>query len=226
MTHRIADTFYDALGKLTAQEQKAVKTTVFDFQMDPSLPGLSMHRVDRGRDPNFWTARVNRDIRMVIHKQDQNTLLAWVGHHDAAYRWAETRRIESHPSTGAIQIVEARETVEDIIIPNYVQEDITLPRLFAAETEETLLSWGIPTDWIDTVRGFRRRQAFDRHHRHPSVPTRIPGATQMQSGGFVCSITSKSFKPHWNSLGRSGLSSCTQRNGSSWIETLMALQGS
>lgn len=152
MTHRIADTFYDALGKLTVQEQKGVKTTVFDFQMDPTLPGLSMHRVDRGRDPNFWTARVNRDIRMVIHKRDQNTLLAWVGHHDAAYRWAETRRIESHPSTGAIQIVEARETVEDIIIPNYVQEDITLPRLFANETEETLLSWGVPTDWLETVR--------------------------------------------------------------------------
>ena len=111
MTHRIAETFYDALGKLTSQEQKAVKTTVFDFQMDPSLPGLSMHRVDRARDPNFWTARVNRDIRMVIHKREQDTLLAWVGHHDDAYRWAETRRIESHPRTGAIQIVESRETV-------------------------------------------------------------------------------------------------------------------
>lgn len=152
MTHRIADTFYDSLGKLTSQEQKAVKTTVFDFQMDPSLPGLSMHRVDRARDPNFWTARVNRDIRMVIHKRDQDTLLAWVGHHDDAYRWAETRRIESHPTTGAIQIVEARETVEDIVIPNYVQEDVRMPRLFAEETDDTLLSWGIPTDWLETVR--------------------------------------------------------------------------
>jgi len=152
MTHRIADTFYDALGKLTSQEQKAVKTTVFDFQMDPSLPGLSMHRVDRARDPNFWTARVNRDIRMVIHKREQDTLLAWVGHHDDAYRWAETRRIESHPRTGAIQIVEARETVEDIIIPNYVQEDVPMPLLFAEETDDTLLSWGVPTDWLETVR--------------------------------------------------------------------------
>jgi len=152
MTHRIADTFYDAIGKLTAQEQKAVKTTVFDFQMDPSLPGLSMHRVDRARDPNFWTARVNRDIRMVVHKREQDTLLAWVGHHDDAYRWAETRRIESHPKTGAIQIVEARETVEDIVIPNYVQEDTPMPQLFAEELDDTLLSWGIPTDWLDTVR--------------------------------------------------------------------------
>ena len=102
MTHRIADTFYDSLNKLSQQEQKNVKQSVFDFQLDPSQAAFSMHKVDRGRDPNLWTARVNRDIRMVVHKQDGNTLLAWVGHHDAAYRWAETRRIESHPKTGAV----------------------------------------------------------------------------------------------------------------------------
>jgi hypothetical protein len=38
---RIADTFTDSLTRLTAQEQKAVKTTAFDLQMNPSSPGLS-----------------------------------------------------------------------------------------------------------------------------------------------------------------------------------------
>ncbi|MCC5967551.1 MAG: DNA helicase, partial [Natronohydrobacter sp.] len=96
MTFRIADTFSDALGRLTAQEQKAVKTAAFDLQMNPATPGLSMHRVDRARDKGFWTARVNSDIRLVLHKQGGDTLLAWVGHHDDAYAWAETRRIDTH----------------------------------------------------------------------------------------------------------------------------------
>lgn len=152
MTHRIADTFYDALDKLHPQEQKAVKQSAFDFQMDPSLPGFSMHRVDRARDPNFWTARVNRDIRMVIHKTDGDTLLAWVGHHDDAYRWAETRRIENHPRTGAVQIVESRETIEDVVVQRIVEEAVRLPRIFAEETNDTLLSWGVPEDWLDTIR--------------------------------------------------------------------------
>ena len=152
MTHRIADTFYDAIDKLHPQEQKAVKQSAFDFQMDPGLPGFSMHRVDRARDPNFWTARVNRDIRMVIHKANGDTLLAWVGHHDDAYRWAETRRIESHPRTGAVQIVEARETIEDVVVKRIVEEAVRLPRIFIDETDETLLSWGVPEDWLDTVR--------------------------------------------------------------------------
>jgi len=152
MTHRIADTFYDALEKLHPQEQKAVKQSAFDFQMDPSLPGFSMHRVDRARDPNFWTARVNRDIRMVIHKAKGDTLLAWVGHHDDAYRWAETRRIENHPRTGAVQIVESRETIEDVVVQRIVEEAVRLPRIFAEETNDTLLSWGVPEDWLDTIR--------------------------------------------------------------------------
>lgn len=168
MTHRIADTFYDALAKLTPQEQKAVKQSAFDFQMDPTLPGLSMHRVDRARDPNFWTARVNRDIRMVIHKKDGQTLLAWVGHHDAAYRWAETRRIESHPRTGAIQIVEARETVEEVVVQRYVEKAVELPRPLAAQEDDTLLSWGVPVDWLDTVRNVTEDTVLDIAGRLPT----------------------------------------------------------
>lgn len=152
MAFRIADTFSDSLTKLTNLEQKAVKTAAFDLQMNPDSPGLSMHRVDRAKDRYFWTARVNRDIRLVIHKKDQDTLLAWVGHHDDAYKWAESRRIDTHPKTGAAQIVEIRETVEEIVVKNFVEEKIELPRIFVNETEENLLLWGVPTDWINTVR--------------------------------------------------------------------------
>jgi hypothetical protein len=35
VTHRIADTFYDALSKLTPQEQKAVKQSAFPM---PAMP--------------------------------------------------------------------------------------------------------------------------------------------------------------------------------------------
>ncbi len=152
MTFRIADTFSDALARLTAQEQKAVKTAAFDLQMNPANPGLSMHRVDRARDKGFWTARVNSDIRLVLHKQGGDTLLAWVGHHDDAYAWAESRRIDTHPRTGAAQIVEIRETVQEVVIQRYVEEAIRLPRLFEGEDDEVLLSWGVPEDWLGVVR--------------------------------------------------------------------------
>ena len=50
MQFRIADTFTDSLAKLTGDEQKAVKTTAFDLQMNPAHPGLKLHQVDRAKD--------------------------------------------------------------------------------------------------------------------------------------------------------------------------------
>jgi hypothetical protein len=59
----IADTFTESLARLTGDEQKSVKTTPFDRQMDPSAPGLSFHKVERAKDKRFWSVRVSSDIR-------------------------------------------------------------------------------------------------------------------------------------------------------------------
>ena len=40
MDFRIADTFADSLTRLTKQEQKAVKTTAFDLQLNPAGSGM------------------------------------------------------------------------------------------------------------------------------------------------------------------------------------------
>ena len=47
MYFRIADTFTDSLAKLTGEEQKAVKTTAFDLQLNPTNPGMRFHKLDR-----------------------------------------------------------------------------------------------------------------------------------------------------------------------------------
>src|SRR5688572_8885765 len=121
MDFRISDTFSDSVVKLTGEEQKAVKTTAFDLQMDPANPGMQFHRLDRAKDPNFWSVRVSSDIRLIVHRTATSLLLCYVDHHDAAYRWAERRKIERHPTTGAAQLVEVRETVREIVIPQYVE---------------------------------------------------------------------------------------------------------
>ncbi len=154
MEFRIADTFTDSLAKLTGEEQKAVKTTAFDLQMNPANPGMSFHRLDRAKDKNFWSIRVNIDIRLIVHKTDSSLLLCYVGHHENAYNWAERRKLETHPKTGAAQFVEIRERVEEITIPRYVgtaQPASDKPLLFAHFTAEALLGYGVPEEWIDDV---------------------------------------------------------------------------
>ena len=112
MNFLLADTFTAAFNRLSGQDQKAVKASVFDLQIDPAGNGLQLHRIDKSKDPNFWSVRVNRDVRLIVHKTGGSMLVAYVDHHDAAYAWAERRRIEAHPRTGAVQIVEVRERVE------------------------------------------------------------------------------------------------------------------
>src|SRR3982751_6170634 len=116
MDFRIADTFTDSLARLTGEEQKLTKTTAFDLQLNPASPGLQFHKLDKARDKNFWSVRVSRDIRLIVHKTASSLLLCYVDHHDNAYQWAERRKLETHPTTGAAQLVEIRERVEEIVV--------------------------------------------------------------------------------------------------------------
>lgn len=173
MDFRIADTFTDSLAKLTGDEQKQVKTTAFDLQLNPANPGMQFHKLDRAKDPNFWSVRVSRDIRLIVHKNDSNLLLCYVGHHDKAYQWAERRKLETHPKTGAAQLVEVREMVREITIPHYVaaidipaeqiptQVPSPKPYLFAESSDDELLSYGVPPEWLDDVRAADEDSVLD-----------------------------------------------------------------
>jgi mRNA-degrading endonuclease RelE of RelBE toxin-antitoxin system len=151
----ISDTFTDSLARLTGEEQKAVKTTAFDLQMNPENPGMSFHRLDKAKDKNFWSVRAGGDIRLIVHRTAASLLLCYVDHHDAAYRWAERRKLETHPKTGAAQLVEVRERIEEIVRPKYVLADQPAePKLllFANIPDNELLGYGVPAEWLADVR--------------------------------------------------------------------------
>lgn len=158
MNFRIADTFTASLARLTGEEQKAVKTTAFDLQMNPANPGMNFHKLDKARDKDFWSVRVSRDIRLIVHKTADSLLLCYVDHHDKAYQWAERRRLETHPTTGAAQWVEVRERVDEIIVrragasPTLPAQQASKPLLFGHMSNEDLLGWGVPTEWLAEVR--------------------------------------------------------------------------
>jgi len=164
MEFRISDTFTDSLTRLTNQEQKAAKTTAFDLQLDPANPGLRFHKLDRVKDPNFWSVSVNMDIRLIVHKTAKSLMLCYVDHHDDAYKWASKRKIERHPKTGAAQLVEVRETVEEITIHKTVEVPAPArpqPRLFQQLSDDDLLGYGIPPEWLDDVQTATEDTLFD-----------------------------------------------------------------
>lgn len=181
MKFHIAESFTASLARLTGQEQKQAKTTAFDLQLNPAHPGLQMHRLTNSRDPNFWSVRVNQDIRIIIHKTDASFMLAYVDHHDDAYAWASRRRIEEHPRTGSIQIVEVLETVEESLRLSIraldevaaEQPSSPAPAIFAALSEDQLLDIGTPADWVADVQTWTEERFF---HLSDHLPAEVAEA--------------------------------------------------
>ena len=221
MQFGIAATFTASLAKLTGEEQKAVKTTAFDLQMNPAHPGLKLHQVDRARDKNFWSARVSLDIRLIVHRTATSFLLCYVDHHDAAYQWAERRRIERHPRTGAAQLVEIRETVREIPVPRYVEADTSaaVPAsaafsdssgqpILAERSDEELLGYGVPVDWLADVKGATEDTLLDVADHLPAeaaeallqlatggVPARAGSIHDAPRGGMYSLVPPRSGAP-------------------------------
>lgn len=157
MQFLIADSFTDSLARLTGEQQKAVKTTAFDLQLNPANPGHKFHKLDKAKDKNFWSVRVNDDIRLMVHRSDQSLLLCYVDHHDKAYDWARRRKLETHPKTGAAQMVVVRETIQEVLVPVYTEiagskPEVQARKLFAAIADDDLLGYGVPGEWLPDVK--------------------------------------------------------------------------
>jgi superfamily I DNA/RNA helicase len=145
------------LARLHSAEQNAAKLAAIEIQMNPAHPGLQMHKLDKAKDKNFWSARVNDDIRLIVHRTDKSCLLCYVDHHDSAYAWAERRKLTTHPMTGAAQMVVLKETVQEIVVRKYVEQEAPVPKatpksLLPTVTDDTLLDYGVPVEWLEAVR--------------------------------------------------------------------------
>ena len=186
MQFRIANTFNESLSKLTERERSRVKETVFDLQVNPAQPGHQLHRVEAARDPGFWSVRVNLDVRIIVHRSADNFLLCYVDHHDEAYRWAERRRIETHPTTGAAQIVELRETTREVPVFTHgavSSQPEPKPALLAGRSDAELLEYGVPSDWLETVRGADEDSLLELVEHLPAEA--MESLVQLATGGIV-----------------------------------------
>ena len=111
---------------------------------------------------------MNADIRLIVHRSQSSLLLVYVDHHDDAYKWAERRKIERHPTTGAMQLVEVRERIEEVenFQPRAVPEPVAVapeakPKLFDNLRKFELMAFGVPEEWVNDVRAATEDTLFD-----------------------------------------------------------------
>ncbi|MDC1260156.1 AAA family ATPase [Pseudomonadota bacterium] len=161
-------TFRESIRKLSNENQKRVKTSCVDFQLNGKSNALQFERISQNVDRkyNFWSIRAEGGIRIVIHKEGGSIRFMYVDHHDDAFKWPTKNRVEQHPVTGSLQTYEIidenfnefnQETVNDKIYfkknDNHVFKKETLKKeyIFKHLTESQLLQIGVPQIWIKKV---------------------------------------------------------------------------
>ncbi|MEX1361538.1 MAG: ATP-dependent helicase [Nannocystaceae bacterium] len=150
MAVMFADTFFDSVGDLQLRDQSRVIEFVNRFQKNPANPGVRLERL-HGSSRDLWSGRITQDLRCIILQDGEHWALLHANRHDAAYRWAERRKVGRHPVTGVIQIVESIEAAPEV----QAVVDATPPEaaaLLAEHADDYLLSLGVPEDWLPTLR--------------------------------------------------------------------------
>ena len=142
MRFGFSDTFQDSLTKLDRTRQNQVKSVMFDLQAGLVLPGFNLEKL---QGVELWSGRVNRDVRMIMHRDTSIFLALYVGPHDEAYSWAANHRFQKHPVTGSMQLYAVEHHVERII---HQEETHVGPRVFDRYDDEYLLSLGVPDELI------------------------------------------------------------------------------
>lgn len=154
----IGDSIFDAVEDLNGVDKGKVLECISKLKKNPAQPSLSMERVTKALSPDIWSARVSRDLRMILLREGNVTWAVHVGQHDPAYDWARRHKVERHDVTGALQIVEAVETAEEVrrtLQPPVEDADDQPQPRFASHADAYLLSLGVPGDWLPVVREVR-----------------------------------------------------------------------
>lgn len=173
----LSQDFLLQLSKLPSSVHSKVMKWAIQFQSDPTSPGINYESIHGARDANLKSVRLDRDWRGIVFKPSVGDVyvLLYVDHHDAAYRWAESRKLAINPVTGAMQMVVFEQASESVpatrIVDGSAQQREAVPAagvkstavtpLFGALDNQQLLSLGVPEELIPEVRALQSEADLD-----------------------------------------------------------------
>ncbi len=163
----LSQDFLANLAKLPPAVHSKVLKWAIRFQADPTSSSINYEKIRSARDGNFRSVRIDQDWRGIVFRSpDENVfVLMYVDHHDAAYRWAESRKLEINPVTGAMQLVFFEETKESELDDKPVAANAPVaqgPGCYDFLTNQELLSLGVPEEMIPRVRSLCEEGDLDR----------------------------------------------------------------
>lgn len=159
VTLAIYSDFLNALYKLPLGIQKKTLNFIKKFRNNPKDPGIHMEKIFNPNDDKFYSGRVDKTYRVILAIQEvSNTyVLLWIDHHDEAYEWASTKKIEVNKLTGLLQIYDIiKVTTPDPNVKN---------KLFDKYTDQQLIGIGLPEPQLGFVRSLEIETDFIKNRK-------------------------------------------------------------
>ena len=174
----LAQDFLVNLASLSSGVQGKVLKWALRFQSDPTASSINYEPIKQARDKNLKSVRIDQDWRGIVFRPPTGDVyvLMYVDRHDAAYKWAEGRRIAVNPTTGALQVFAVESLVEPALehvrssMPEAASESKFGPAaesqtgsdaLYANLSDQELLSIGTPQELLTQVRSIRSDVELD-----------------------------------------------------------------
>ena len=145
--------FLTAFAKLPSQQQRQVRTMIGRFERDSRSSGLNYEKIAGAMDPNMRSIRIDGSYRAIVLKPDEGNIhvLLWADKHDDAYQWATRHSCSVNSETGALQVYQPRQAVEQAPEPLAADE----PGIFGKLKRRELLRLGVPARMVSEVLGIR-----------------------------------------------------------------------
>ena len=183
MTIALSKDFLLAFSNVQKSHQKKVREFFERFQVHPESDGINYEPIQSARDKNFYSVRIDQAYRAVIAKPDPNVyVLMWVDHHDEAYRWAERKRLEVNPATGAVQVLDMT-AVPAAVSAAPVAAKPQLGALFASVKDKYLLQLGVPEELLPVVRSMNTDADMER--AESAIPQEAYEALFLLASGYT-----------------------------------------
>lgn len=159
----ISSDFLTAFASLPRKIQGKVTEFINKFRNNPTAPGIHYEKIRNAIDGKIWSVRIDDTYRGIVARQEKSGvyLLLWVDHHDEAYAWAQRKRCEVNPKSGAIQVFDVQEIAEPA--PSQVEH-----RLFSDLSDSDLLDFGLPEAQLQLARAIQ--DAADFYSRESVFP--------------------------------------------------------
>jgi superfamily I DNA/RNA helicase/plasmid maintenance system killer protein len=181
MTIALSSDFLLAFSNVQKSHQKQVREFIEIFREHPDSPGLNYELIQSAKGKDLYSVRINQAYRAVVFHPSNSAVyvLSWVDHHDEAYRWAERRQFQVHPSTGALQVLStgSNQPPPTPVVPSAVDAN-----LFAHIKDKHLSRLGVPEELTPLVRNVKTDT--DLESLEEQLPQEAYEALYMLASGF------------------------------------------